>query len=106
MYLGRVVEPGQAQQGFEAPRQPYTQALLRAAPKLKGRRRSRTAEVKGELPSPLAIPTGCPFHPRCPLVVDRCTVELPLSRVVGEAHFSACHRAESVPARTEALAAG
>ncbi len=96
MYLGRVVETGPAQQVFQTPRHPYTRALMRAAPKLRGGRRSTIAEVAGELPSPLAIPSGCPFHPRCPMAAERCTIELPLSRIVDEGHFSACHFAEQV----------
>ncbi len=106
MYLGRVVETGPAAQVFATPRHPYTRALLRAAPKLRGGRRSRTAEVSGELPSPLAIPPGCPFHPRCPLAVDRCRTELPLSRVVADAHFSACHLAEALDVPVDAAPAG
>ena len=97
MYLGRVVETGPAERVFAAPRHPYTRALLRAAPKLRGGRRSTTAEITGELPSPLAIPAGCPFHPRCPMAVERCRAELPLSRVIESAHLSACHFAELVP---------
>ena len=97
MYLGRVVETGPAARVFAAPRHPYTRALLRAAPKLRGGRRSTVAEITGELPSPLAIPSGCPFHPRCPMAVERCRVELPLSRVIEAEHLSACHFAEIVP---------
>ncbi len=97
MYLGRVVETGPAERVFAAPRHPYTRALLRAAPKLRGGRRSTVAEITGELPSPLAIPSGCPFHPRCPMAVERCRAELPLSRVIESEHFSACHFAEIVP---------
>ena len=96
MYLGRVVENGPAQAVFDTPRHPYTRALMRAAPKLRGGRRSTAAEVTGELPSPLAIPSGCPFHPRCPMAQHRCMVELPLSRVIEDDHFSACHFAEAV----------
>ncbi|MGI3902291.1 MAG: ABC transporter ATP-binding protein [Janthinobacterium lividum] len=98
MYLGRVVENGTAQAVFDTPRHPYTRALMRAAPKLRGGRRSTTAEVPGELPSPLKIPSGCPFHPRCSMVQHRCTVDLPLSRVIEDDHFSACHFAEAVTA--------
>lgn len=98
MYLGRVVEKGTAQAVFDTPRHPYTRALMRAAPKLRGGRRSTTAEVPGELPSPLKIPSGCPFHPRCSMAQHRCTVDLPLSRVIEDDHFSACHFAEAVTA--------
>ena len=67
MYLGRIVELAQTEALFDRPQHPYTQALLAAAPTLDPDRRSAGAAVRGELPSPLAIPTGCPFHPRCPL---------------------------------------
>ena len=93
MYLGCVVEIGPADQVFGAPRHPYTDALLRAAPKIRGARRSSVAVLTGELPSPLAIPTGCPFHPRCPLAFDRCTTEVPRNRVTGTGHFASCHLA-------------
>jgi oligopeptide/dipeptide ABC transporter ATP-binding protein len=96
MYLGRVVEMGPAQHVFGAPRHPYTRALLRAAPKLRGGRRSTVAVLSGELPSPLAIPSGCPFHPRCPESIERCRVEIPLSRIVDSGHFAACHLAAEI----------
>jgi oligopeptide transport system ATP-binding protein len=66
MYLGRIVELDRTERLFSAPSHPYTQALLGAAPELDPTRRRRTAAVCGELPSPVAIPPGCPFHPRCP----------------------------------------
>jgi oligopeptide/dipeptide ABC transporter ATP-binding protein len=65
MYLGRIVELDQTERLFTAPRHPYTRALLSAAPELDPSKRSRTAAVRGELPSPVSIPPGCPFHPRC-----------------------------------------
>jgi oligopeptide/dipeptide ABC transporter ATP-binding protein len=65
MYLGRIVELDQTERLFSAPSPPYTRALLSAAPELDPTKRSRTAAVRGELPSPVSIPPGCPFHPRC-----------------------------------------
>ena len=62
MYLGRVVEVGEADAVFKSPLHPYTQALLRAAPQMRLGRRSEKAALAGELPSPMAIPAGCPFH--------------------------------------------
>ncbi len=93
MYLGRVVELGSAEQVFGAPRHPYTAALLRAAPRIHGERRARAAVLAGELPSPLAVPSGCPFHPRYPKAVERCTVEVPINRVIESGHLAACHLA-------------
>ena len=65
MYLGRVVEIAPTEELFAAPNHPYTQALLAEVPRL-DRRRATFAPIKGEIPSPLAPPTGCHFHPRCP----------------------------------------
>ena len=78
MYLGRIVELAETEALFDRPQHPYTQALLAAAPTLDPDRRAAGAAVRGELPSPLAIPAGCPFHPRCPYAFDRCRTELPL----------------------------
>ncbi len=77
LYLGRLVEVGTPARLFEAPRHPYTRMLLDAVPDIEmtGRRRKK---VEGEIPSPLSPPSGCPFHPRCPLANDRCRREMPL----------------------------
>jgi oligopeptide/dipeptide ABC transporter ATP-binding protein len=96
MYLGRVVEIGEADTVFDAPMHPYTQALLRAAPGMQPGRRSDKAALAGELPSPLAIPPGCPFHPRCPLVFDRCRVEVPRVHVRADGHRAECHLADEL----------
>jgi oligopeptide/dipeptide ABC transporter ATP-binding protein len=91
MYLGRVVEIGPADAVFEAPRHPYTQALLRAAPKLMPGGRSREAAISGELPSALAIPAGCPFHPRCPQAIDLCRTTSPIAALLPQGHCVSCH---------------
>jgi oligopeptide/dipeptide ABC transporter ATP-binding protein len=90
MYLGRIVESGPCSRLFDDPRHPYTQALLAAAPRLHG---SRTAiRLKGEPPSPIDRPTGCPFHPRCPRAEARCEVEVPaLVEPAGAEGVVACH---------------
>jgi len=91
MYLGHVVELASAAQIFEAPLHPYTQALLASVPRLPpAPPRPRTA-LKGDPPSPLQPPAGCPFHPRCPVAVERCQTQRPLLRVVGEGQCVACH---------------
>jgi oligopeptide/dipeptide ABC transporter ATP-binding protein len=93
MYLGRIVEHDRADRLFRAPRHPYTQALLGAAPELDPTRRSRAAAVRGELPSPVAIPAGCPFHPRCPHAFETCRSQRPeLDRRGGQGRV-ACHLA-------------
>jgi oligopeptide transport system ATP-binding protein len=93
MYLGRVVEQGTADQVFGDPRHPYTQALLRAAPTLEVGRRSTESALRGELPSPMRLVPGCPFHPRCPLAFDRCTTEMPRLHL-RDGHGATCHLAE------------
>ena len=91
MYLGRIVETGPTAALFAAPRHPYTQALMRAMPRLHPGRRSGAAAVMGELPGPLAPPPGCAFHPRCPVADAKCSVEVPeLRGIVGS--MVACHR--------------
>jgi oligopeptide/dipeptide ABC transporter ATP-binding protein len=90
MYLGKVIEAGPVEAVFGAPRHPYTAALIAAAPNLELVRRDAPEAVVGELPSPLDIPTGCPFHPRCPLAIERCRRETPREWVAGE-HRAACH---------------
>jgi oligopeptide/dipeptide ABC transporter ATP-binding protein len=77
MYLGRVVETGPVADIFANPRHPYTKALIRAVPQMTPRLLRGEAAVKGELPSPLAPPPGCTFHPRCPVAIARCSQELP-----------------------------
>ena len=94
MYLGKVVEIGPTEALFSAPRHPYTQALLDAAPELDPARRSRTVAARGELPSPIDLPQGCLFHTRCPHVFDRCRVERPRLTPRGPQHDAACHLTE------------
>jgi peptide/nickel transport system ATP-binding protein len=76
MYLGRLVELAPAETLFTAPRHPYTRALMEAIPDLEMTGRQRIP-VGGEVPSPINPPSGCPFHPRCPLANDRCRAEMP-----------------------------
>ncbi|MGI4953123.1 MAG: ABC transporter ATP-binding protein [Janthinobacterium lividum] len=97
MYLGRVVESGPADAVFAGPLHPYTQALLRAAPRLGKRVDEGPAAVRGELPSPMQVVPGCPFHPRCPLAFDRCRTEVPAMQVA-HGHGAACHLVGEVSA--------
>ena len=90
MYLGRVVESAPADVVFAAPNHPYTQALLAEAPTLEVRKKTFVA-IKGELPSPLAPPSGCHFHPRCPHAMQRCKDEAPALREIAAGWRSACH---------------
>ena len=89
MYLGRIVELGPAADIFATPRHPYTRLLLDAIPDLDMVGRSRTP-VGGEVPSPINPPSGCAFHPRCPLANARCSAEKPEVLAVGNVEV-ACH---------------
>ena len=84
-YLGRIVEEGPAADLFARPRHPYTRALLGAMPSLEPGAAVPSTVARGEPPSPIAIPTGCAFHPRCPLAFERCEGEDPQLRPVGGA---------------------
>jgi peptide/nickel transport system ATP-binding protein len=90
MYLGRVVESARTGDLFARPNHPYTQALLANVPRLDTRKRAFSA-VKGEIPSPLAPPPGCHFHPRCPHAMPRCRAEQPALKEIAPGHSSACH---------------
>ena len=97
MYLGVMVEIAERDDLYERPRHPYTQALLSAVPlpdPRKERARQRTI-LTGDVPSPINPPTGCRFHPRCPIAVDRCKVEVPEWKDVAPGHKVACHLVES-----------
>ena len=98
MYLGRIVETASTEDVFSDPRHPYTQGLLRAIPRLVPGRVPAHAAVVGDPPSPVDLPTGCRFHPRCPIAqVPRCHVEDPsLEGGSGSpGHLAACHFAWS-----------
>jgi len=90
MYLGRVVETAPTEELFLRAHHPYVQALLADAPRLEAQRR-RFVTIQGELPSPLAPPPGCHFHPRCPHAMSQCRIEAPVLREIAPQHFSACH---------------
>ena len=101
MYLGEFVEIGTSQEIFERASHPYTRSLLRAVPRLVPERRRRAAVLTGDAPSPLAIPPGCPFHPRCPRAEPICREVKPAEVSISDTHASRCHFSEpgSVPAR-------
>lgn len=92
MYLGRIVEQGPGEDIFRTPRHPYTRLLLDAIPDVAMVGRSRTP-VSGEVPSPIAPPPGCTFHPRCPLANERCRIEKPEQTKSGGV-LVACHAVE------------
>jgi peptide/nickel transport system ATP-binding protein len=90
MYLGRVVEIAPTADLFRQPNHPYTQGLLANVPRIVPGKR-RFEPVKGEIPSPLAPPSGCHFHPRCPFAMARCRSEPPPLREIAPGRLSACH---------------
>jgi len=89
MYLGRIVESGPTEALFASPNHPYTQALLAEVPRLDARHK-RFVAIKGEIPSPLAPPPGCHFHPRCPHAMPRCKIEKPALQEIAPGRLSAC----------------
>ena len=104
MYLGKLVEVGPAEEVVTAPLHPYTQNLIRSVPVLPNEVASPEEKRKGqatssmsiaELPSPTSPPSGCRYHPRCPLAVEQCRVEEPVLHEVKSGHFASCHLAES-----------
>ncbi len=92
LYLGRVMEEGPAAAVLEAPRHPYTQALLSACPSLEPARRRTRILLDGEPPSPSDPPSGCVFRTRCPAAVPACAADRPPLAAVGPAHHAACIR--------------
>lgn len=93
MYLGRIVESGDAREVCRNPRHPYTRALLSAVPVVDPDSKRQRILLGGDVPSPIRPPGGCPFHPRCPVAEPRCREEVPLLREVGDGRQAACHLA-------------
>lgn len=94
MYLGRIMELATSEELCENPLHPYTQALISATPitdPVVEKTRQRIV-LEGEIPSPANPPTGCHFHPRCPIAIGECSEERPPLRDVGEGHYVACIR--------------
>ena len=93
MYLGKIVESSSREELFSHPLHPYTQALMSAIPiPNPGKKRNRII-LKGDVPSPLHPPTGCRFHPRCPIARENCAVDEPQLRELRPDHWVACHYA-------------
>lgn len=90
MYLGKVMERADAKTLCRKPRHPYTKALVSAAPQIDPERRTERIILGGDVPSPLAVPPGCRFHPRCPFAEARCRLEEPPLRDLGSGHEAAC----------------
>jgi peptide/nickel transport system ATP-binding protein len=96
MYVGKIAEMAPTEEIFNAPRHPYTSALLSAVPVADPRIRSQMTPLKGEVPSPANPPSGCYFHPRCPYVVDICRTQTPPLEEISAQHYVSCHRAREL----------
>ncbi|MEE8242671.1 MAG: dipeptide ABC transporter ATP-binding protein [candidate division NC10 bacterium] len=91
MYLGQIVEIAEGNELYQNPLHPYTQALLSAIPVTDPRTKKQRIVVEGDPPSPIHIPSGCRFHPRCPKRFERCDQEAPVLREVSSGHWVSCH---------------
>jgi oligopeptide transport system ATP-binding protein len=94
MYLGKIVETAASKAVVTQPKHPYTQALLSAVPVVDPDSKRQRIVLPGDVPSPINPPSGCPFHPRCPVAEARCKTEVPALREVSAGHFAACHLAK------------
>jgi peptide/nickel transport system ATP-binding protein len=94
LYLGRMAEVGDLRQVYAHPLHPYTQALLAAVPVPNPLERRTQSMPEGEIPNPINPPSGCRFHPRCPLAQERCQKEEPILRELRPGHWVSCHLAE------------
>ncbi|HBA86162.1 MAG TPA: ABC transporter ATP-binding protein [Verrucomicrobia bacterium] len=90
MYAGRIVEAGPTEEVLGHPRHPYTRGLLEAVPKLEGSA-GHLKGIDGHVPNPARMPSGCKFHPRCPLCAEICREREPADETVREDHIVRCH---------------
>lgn len=91
MYLGTVVESGSKRDIYENPTHPYTKALLSAVPEIGSDITQNRTILKGDIPSPIDLPSGCRFHTRCPEATEKCKKEAPVMTDLGEGHCCCCH---------------
>ena len=91
MYLGNIVEIAPADQLFSNPQHPYTQALISAIPQVEKEKRVNRIILKGDIPNPADAPSGCYFHPRCPIAIDKCSSVAPTLKITGADHLTSCH---------------
>lgn len=93
MYLGKIVEKTSAEKLYQDPKHPYTRILLNSVPVPDPNKKKKREPITGDIPSPMAPPSGCSFHNRCPIAEARCKTEAPLFREVESNHFVSCHLA-------------
>jgi oligopeptide/dipeptide ABC transporter ATP-binding protein len=106
MYLGRIVELSECDDLFDQPLHPYTQALLSAIPQPDPTRKRLRILLEGDVPNPMSPPSGCHFHTRCPLVMERCRSEVPELVELRPGHWSSCHLYDGVEQPAEAILIG
>jgi oligopeptide/dipeptide ABC transporter ATP-binding protein len=94
MDLGKIVERAPATIIFQQPLHPYTKLLLDSVPVPDPAARRKKEWLRGEVPGAIDLPTGCPFHPRCPLAIERCKREEPPLRQIAPDHWASCHLVE------------
>jgi oligopeptide/dipeptide ABC transporter ATP-binding protein len=92
MYLGKIVEMAEAEELYHHPQHPYTKALLSAIPVPDPRKKDHRIILTGDVPSPMAPPSGCHFHPRCPLCIEDCKKVVPPLETKRPGHTAACIR--------------
>jgi oligopeptide/dipeptide ABC transporter ATP-binding protein len=97
MYLGRIVEMAESEALVAAPHHPYTQALFSAAPLPNPARSNSRILLRGEVPNPSHAPSGCHFHPRCPIAAEICSQRVPPLAKVAAGRWAACHFARPIP---------
>jgi len=90
MYLGTIVEKGPAHEVLSNPQHPYTKALMSVIPSPNPKRRKKRIVLTGETPDPIDLPSGCRFHPRCPVAIPACSQQQPQLETVGDQHTAAC----------------
>ncbi|MBW1700107.1 MAG: ABC transporter ATP-binding protein [Deltaproteobacteria bacterium] len=96
MYLGKIAELAATEELFTEPKHPYTEALMSAVPVPDPAFKTKRIILRGDVPSPINPPSGCPFHPRCHYAEDICKTRVPEYRDIGNDHFVTCHFADTL----------
>jgi oligopeptide/dipeptide ABC transporter ATP-binding protein len=91
MYLGNIVESGPTEDLFSNPQHPYTKALISAIPQVQSSAKTERIILRGDIPNPADAPSGCHFHPRCPVAIEKCSTVVPFLQNVGLDHEASCH---------------
>jgi peptide/nickel transport system ATP-binding protein len=91
MYLGKIVELAERRELFADPMHPYTKALLSAVPVPDPQKKTQRTVLQGDVPSPIKRPSGCHFHTRCPVALERCKTDVPTQTVLGSGRMVTCH---------------